>query len=100
MKMFLSLVVFMTTVTSWAGSCVLTVDRKACPGQEKDTYLPYGGKNPTEEKSELKDAALCEQAAEKAAKIIRKKSLAEKKVKGTFDGKSLSKEYADKSDCK
>lgn len=85
---------------AFAGDCVITTDRKACAGKEAEVLKPYNGKNPTEETKSLADAGACEKLAEKSAKIIRKGTLAEKKVTAKFDGKDLGKNFSDKSDCK
>lgn len=100
MRVILATVILLASGYVHAGSCILKIDRKACPGQEASALKPYNGKNPTEEKSEATSAADCEKTAEKASKIVRKKSLSEKSVSGTFDGAALSKTYSDKSDCK
>lgn len=85
---------------AFAGDCMITTDRKACPGKEAEVLKPYNGKNPTEETKKMDDVAACEKWAEKSSKIIRKGTLAEKKVSAKFDGKDLGKSFADKSDCK
>lgn len=85
---------------AFAGDCTITTDRKACPGKEAEVLKPYNGKNPTEETKKFDDVGACEKWAEKSAKIIRKGTLAEKKVSAKFDGKDLGKSFSDKSDCK
>ena len=98
-----TLIVAMTLLgqMALAGDCVLTTDRKVCPGKNKDEVLkPYNAKNPTVDPKKADDLAACEKLAEKGSKIVRKKDLTEKTVTATFDGKALSKSYTDKSDCK
>lgn len=84
---------------SFAGDCALSVQRTACPGKEAETLRPYEGKNPTTEKYSTADVAGCEKKADRASKIIRKGTLAQKTVTGKFDGKYLSKSFTDNADC-
>jgi hypothetical protein len=87
---------------SASAECVITINRTACPGKEAETFKPYGGKNPTEEKKKAASAEACAKEAEKTSKIIRKGTLAAKSAKATFAGAPVEggKEWADKSDCK
>ncbi|KHD88534.1 MAG: hypothetical protein OM95_08465 [Bdellovibrio sp. ArHS] len=85
---------------SYAGDCVISIDRKACPGKETEAFKPYNGKNPTDETKKLDSAEACAKWAEKSAKIVRKGTLTEKKVTGKFDGADLGKNFSDKVDCK
>ncbi|KYG60723.1 hypothetical protein AZI85_12070 [Bdellovibrio bacteriovorus] len=85
---------------SYAGDCVITIERKACAGKETEAFKPYNGKNPTEETKKLDSAEACTKWAEKSSKIVRKGTLTEKKVTGKFDGADLGKTFADKAECK
>jgi hypothetical protein len=86
--------------TAFAGECVMTVDRKPCPGKEAEALKPYAGKNPTEDKADVEVEASCLSKAEKASKIIRKGTLIEKTVTAKFNGKDLGKTFHEKSECK
>lgn len=99
MKKFIVIGLLVSSVSAMAGECVITIDRKACPGKETDAFKPYNGKNPTEEKKSQDSAGACEKWAEKSAKIVRKGTLTEKKVTAKFDGKDV-KGSSDKADCK
>lgn len=83
-----------------AGECAITINRTACPGKETEMLKPYNGKNPTTEKKTFTALDECSKFAEKSSKIVRKGTLAGKKVTGTFDGKALDKEFEDKAECK
>jgi hypothetical protein len=72
-----------------AAECLLSIDRTPCAGKEAEARKPYGGKNPTDEKTKAKDGEACLKDAEKAAKIIRKGTLTKKVVAAKFDGKDL-----------
>lgn len=85
---------------TFAGDCVISIDRKACAGKETEALKPYNGKNPTEETKKLDSAEACTKFAEKSSKIIRKGTLTEKSVSGNFDGKDLGKTFSDKAECK
>lgn len=85
---------------AFAGDCVITIERKACPGKEVDALKPYNGKNPTEESKKLDSADACEKFAEKSSKIVRKGTLSGKKVTVKFDGKDLGKTFDGTSECK
>ncbi len=52
------------------------------------------------EKKTLAAAEECLKFAEKSSKIVRKETLAGKKVTATFDGKALDKEFNEKVECK
>jgi len=84
----------------FAGECVMTIDRTACAGKETEMLKPYNGKNPTVEKKTVAALEECSALAEKASKIVRKGTLAGKKVTATFDGKALDKEFTEKAECK
>mgnify|MGYP003616758098 FL=1 len=79
---------------------MISIDRSACPGKEAEMLKPYNGKNPTTEKKTFASAEECSKFAEKSSKIIRKGTLASKKVTGTFDGTALEKMFEEKKDCK
>ncbi len=84
-----------------AAECAFKTDRTACPGKETEAMKPYDGKNPTEDKKEVADEKACLTLAEKSAKIVRKGTLAAKKVTTvTFGGKDLGQTFEDKKDCK
>lgn len=86
------------SMSSFAGDCLVTVNRTACPGKETDALKPYNGKNPTEIKKHAKDEAACAEMAVKEAKIIRRKTLAEKRVTATFEGREVAP-ASDKKPC-
>lgn len=86
--------------TAHAGDCKISITRKACAGKETEAFKPYNGKETTEESKAQDDVGKCEAFAEKSSKIVRKGTLTEKIVKGTFDGKELSKTYSAKAECK
>lgn len=97
------LIAFFTASSASAGDCVLTIDRTPCPGKVSAARKPYAGVNPTVEvKKNVADAAACGKEAEKAAKIIRKNTLAAKKVTAKFDGVWVGggRHYADNAACK
>jgi hypothetical protein len=102
MKVFF---LFLATATvycsaAFAGDCVLSIERTACPGKETEALKPYSGKNPTEEKKDKANSeADCSAEAEKAAKIIRKGTLSKKVVSAKFGGKEIGKKE-DSSACK
>ena len=83
-----------------AGDCSLSIDRTPCEGKETDARKPYSGKNPTEEKKEKAATAdECLKEGEKAAKIVRKGTLAKKVVTVSFGGKEVGKKE-DTQSCK
>lgn len=79
---------------------MINIDRSACPGKEAEMLKPYNGKNPTTEKKTFGSVEECSKFAEKSSKIVRKGTLAGKKVTGTFDGKALEKGFDEKAECK
>jgi hypothetical protein len=86
-------------IPAFAGDCVLSITRDACPGKEDAAFKPYGGKQTTEEKKSAGSEGECKTHGEKAAKILRKGTLSGKKVVATFDGKAAG-EFSDKAECK
>lgn len=100
MKKLLIAATLLAGITAHAGDCKISITRKACPGKEAEAFKPYSGKETTEESKAQDDVAKCEAFAEKSAKIVRKGTLTEKIVKGSFDGKDLGKTFSDKVDCK
>lgn len=85
---------------AFAGDCVLTTDRKACPGKEDAAFKPYNGKNPADESKKMDNEEACLKWAEKSSKIIRKGTLTSKSVTAKFDGKDLGKTFSDTAECK
>lgn len=85
-----ALMMSLSAAAAHAGSCVMTVDRAACPGKEDAALKPYAGKNPTEESKDVASAEECEKAAAKLAKIVRKGTLSKKAVSAKFDGKAVT----------
>ncbi|WP_413576529.1 hypothetical protein ACLVWU_00645 [Bdellovibrio sp. HCB290] len=98
--LMMTVVTLMMAQNAIAGECTITVDRTPCAGKEVEARKPYNGKNPTEEAKKLDTAEACEKWAEKSSKIVRKGTLAEKKVTLKFDGKDLGKTFSDKAECK
>lgn len=84
---------------AFAGNCEITVDRKGCPGKEKEAHKPYDGKNPTTESQDLPNEEACKKAAKDSAEIARKGTLAEKIVTAKFDGKSLGAPFKSQAKC-
>lgn len=100
MKKIILTAILLSTTSVFAGECKISITRKACPGKEAEAFKPYNGKETTEETKSQESAEKCSAFAEKSAKIVRKGTLTEKIVKGTFDGKDLGKSFSDKADCK
>lgn len=94
-----ALLIFCST-TAFAGECVLTIKRTACPGKEAEAFKPYMGKVETKEKKEAATENACGELADAASKIVRKGTLSEKHVMASFDGKDLGKAFSNKADCK
>ena len=86
--------------SAWAGECKIKTAREACPGKETEALKPYDGKKETEEKKDVADEAACSAWAEKSVKIVRKGTLASKKITASFGGKDLGKSFEDKKECK
>lgn len=99
-KAILTAALVLSAQFAYAADCVITIDRKACPGKESDALKPYNGKNPTDETKKLDSAEACEKFADKSSKIVRKGTLTSKSVSGKYDGKDLGKTFADKAECK
>lgn len=99
-NIILAIAIIMMGSASTAGECMMKIKRDACPGKETEAYKPYNGKQETEEKKEVADAAACEAAADKASKIVRKGTLSAKTVTASFAGKDLGKTFSAKSECK
>jgi hypothetical protein len=102
-KMLLSVIAlsFVSSMAMAKGECAYKTAREACPGKETEALKPYDGKKETDDKKEVDDEKACLSLAEKSAKIVRKGTLASKKVHAvTFAGKDLGKTFEDKKDCK
>lgn len=80
--------------------CILEIQRKPCPGMEAKALAPYNGKAKTEEVFQAEDENECLKQADYIGKIIREKSLAEKRIRIQFAGKYLDKEIVSKSSCR
>lgn len=86
--------------TTLAGECKIKIAREACAGKETEAFKPYDGKKESDETKQLADEAACGAFADKSSKIVRKGTLASKKVTANFGGKDLGKTFEDKKDCK
>ena len=100
MKKIIIATILLATSSVFAGECKISITRKACAGKEAEAFKPYNGKETTEEVKSQDSIEKCSAFAEKSAKIVRKGTLTQKIVKGTFDGKDLGKEFSDKAECK
>lgn len=96
---WIAAILFLSTQAASAAECELTVTRKACPGLETEALKPYGGKNPTREKTTVETETACLKQAEKVSRIIRKDTLTEKKVSARFNGKELGRVFTDRDPC-
>ena len=111
MRIFTLIFLVVFGIQSFAGICEVTIDRKACKGQEAKAFEPYKDKgtgdvdpfckkcNPTVEKKPAKDLAECKKKTEELSKILRKGTLSEKTTKGKFDGKEDAGTFTDKPGC-
>lgn len=97
---FTAAAMMIVSTSAFAGNCELTVTRDACPGKETEALKPYEGKKETQEKKDVADEAACKAFATKTAKIVRKGTLASKKVTALFDGKAVTGDFADTKACK
>ncbi len=95
-------ILFTALISQYAFSaekCIITTNRTACPGKEKLMLTPYKGVNPTVDEKDAKDAADCKKMSEESSKIIRKGTLAGKKVTAKY-GKDSFGPFEDKAECK
>ena len=99
MKIIILLTALVSQLSFAAEKCVITTQRTACPGKEKEMLKPYKDKNPTVDEKEVKDAAECKAKAESDSKIIRKGTLAGKKITAKY-GKESFGPFEDKAECK
>jgi hypothetical protein len=99
MKSVLLIGLIVLAQSAMAGECSLSINRTACAGKEAEALKPYDGKNPTVEKGKATDLEGCTKEGEKAAKIVRKGTLAKKVVTITFDGKAVG-DKSDSKECK
>jgi len=99
-KAILMMGLVLSSISASAGICEMTIDRKACPGQEEKALAPYKDKggNPTVEKKPAGDLAECKKKADEASKIIRKGTLTSKTVTAKFGAEDAGT-YSDKASC-
>ena len=83
------MILVLFSIPAFAGECVLTVTREACPGKDDAAYKPYGGQKTKPMNKSASDEAACRKAVEQECKIVRKGVLKSKSIKATFDGKDL-----------
>lgn len=81
-------------------SCIVEVERKSCPGMEDKSFNPYNGKAITAESFQVPDEAECLKQAESLARIVRKGTLQEKRVRIKFKGRYLENEIVKKAACR
>lgn len=99
MKFAILFTAFISQYAFSAEKCLITTHRTACPGKEESMLKPYKGVNPTTDEKEAKDAAECKKMSEESSKIIRKGTLAGKKVTAKY-GKDSFGPFEDKAECK
>lgn len=87
---FISLFLTLNAFAEGPASCVLTVNREACPGREQEAYAPYGGVNPTQEQPIVKNQADCLSRAPVLSKILRKRVIKKITVTPSFGGQSFA----------
>ena len=81
----------------YAGDCVITVTRVACPGREEICYSKCNGKPTCDEAKQLDSKDACEKEAIKNCTVFRPGDTKSKKVVAKFDGAPLNgaKDYCD-----
>jgi hypothetical protein len=110
-KSLVALMVLLGSSSALAADCVLNVTRKACPGQEQESFSKCGGKASCTETKPVADAAACAAAATAACANSRKTVTQNKVVTAQFNGSAIEGgkdfcvghpdyPYAAKADCK
>jgi len=79
----------LTISNAFAGKCVLSVTRVACPGQEKESYAKCGGKAACSEEPAADSEAACAKAGLDGCSNGRLTITKSKEITATFDGKPV-----------
>lgn len=102
MKLFIMLLVTLGTSISFAGKCVLSVERTACPGQEKESFKKCDGKAKCDVTLEASSDKDCAKKALKECENARLDITKSKVITASFDGKDVEAKKnfcaADRSD--
>lgn len=76
-------------------TCIVSVNREACPGKETEAYAPYKGVNPTVQTIPFSLESQCLEYAAKYAKIVRFRVIKRIEVSSSFNGTPLQMKAAE-----
>ena len=85
----LTLISLLLATHAFAGDCVMSITREACPGKDTDSYAKCGGKQSCDETKKTGSAEACAKEAAKACQNKRLDVTKSKTIVAKFNGQSV-----------